>query len=212
MKKLFVAAIFSTLSIFTFAQQETIFNSVHNISGWGGPMLEISSINGETVVDVGGGGALILDNFFFGGYGLGTDAPNLVMGSETFDIDFSHGGFWLGYSALPNKVVHIYSSLRFGWGDTTLRDGDGDKRFSDNMMVVSPEIGIELNVTSWFRLDLTGGYRFVNGVDDLPEASGLNDDSFTSPFAGITFRFGGFGDWDEYRESNDDDFDVNFDF
>ncbi len=212
MKKLLLATLFCAFSLFSFGQQETLFNSVHNISGFGGPMVEISNINGETVIDVGGGGALILDNFFFGGYGLGTDAPNLSFGGETYDIDFNHGGFWLGYSAIPNKVVHIYSSLRLGWGDTTLRDGDGDKRFSDNMYVVSPEVGVELNVTSWFRLDLTAGYRFVNGVDDLPEISGLNDDSFTSPFAGITFRFGGFGDWGDYDDDKEDNFDSNFDF
>ena len=212
MKNLLLLAIFSSISLFTFAQQETIFNRANNISGWGGPMLEISSINGETVVDGGGGGALLIDNFFFGGYGLGTEAPNLTLGAETFDIDFSHGGLWLGYTAMPNKVVHIYSSLRFGWGDVTLRDDDGDKRFSDNMIVIAPEIGVELNVTSWFRLDLTGGYRFVNGVDGLPELTGLTDDSFTSPFAAVTFRFGGFGDWDDYDDNKDDDFDVDFNF
>jgi hypothetical protein len=212
MKKLLLLTIFSTVSLFAFSQQETIFNRANNISGWGGPMLEISTINGETVVDVGGGGALIIDNFFFGGYGLGTDAPNLTFGEENYDIDFSHGGLWLGYTAIPNKVVHIYSSLRFGWGDVNLRDDEGDKKFSDNMMVIAPEIGIELNVTSWFRLDLTGGYRFVSGVDGLPELSGLTDDSFTSPFAAVTFRFGGFGDWSDYDNDKDDDFDVDFDF
>ena len=87
MKKLLLLAIFSTISLFAFSQQETIFNSANNISGWGGPMLEISTINGETVVDVGGGGALIIDNFFFGGYGLGTDAPNIEIAGETYDID-----------------------------------------------------------------------------------------------------------------------------
>lgn len=212
MKKLLLLAIFSTISILAFSQQETIFNRANNISGWGGPMLEISTINGETVVDVGGGGALIIDNFFFGGYGLGTDAPNITIAEETYDIDFSHGGLWLGYTAMPNKVVHIYSSLRFGWGDASLIDSDGDKKFSDNMLVIAPEIGVELNVTSWFRLDLTGGYRFVSGIDGLPEASGLDDDSFSSPFAGVTFRFGGFGDWDDYDDDKDDKFDSNFDF
>ena len=210
MKKLLLLTLFSTISLLTFSQQETLFNRANNISGWGGPMLEISSINGEAVVDVGGGGALIVDNFFFGGYGLGTDAPNIELDGETFDIDFSHGGLWLGYTATPNKVVHVYSTLRFGWGDTSLRDGDGDKIYSDNMMVVAPEVGIELNVTSWFRLALTGGYRFVNGIDALPELSGLNDDSFTSPFAGVTFRFGGFGGWDDYDDKDEIDVDIDF--
>lgn len=212
MQRLLLLLTIIATSITLKAQQQTLFGSVNHISGWGGPVIEVSTINGETVADVGGGGALILDNFFFGGYGLGTDAPNLMIGQEAFDIDFDHGGLWLGYTATPNKLIHIYSSLRFGWGDVTLRDGDGDKRFSDNVIVASPEIGIEVNVTSWFRLAMTGGYRFVDGVSTLPEAANLNNDSFTSPFGMLTFRFGGFGDWDDYDSDNDDKFDSNFDF
>jgi hypothetical protein len=54
------------------AQQETLFGNVDVWGGFGGPIFEISSIADESIVSVGGGGALIMDNFFFGGYGIGT--------------------------------------------------------------------------------------------------------------------------------------------
>ncbi|MEE9437642.1 MAG: hypothetical protein V3V14_01500 [Saprospiraceae bacterium] len=179
------------------AQQETLFSNINHVGGFGGPMIEMSQVNGETVIDVGGGGGIILDNFFIGGYGLGTDNASFETDVETFDIDFGHGGLWMGYVVPANKVVHGYSSVKVGWGKTILKDGKGDRAFSDNHIAILPEIGIELNITKWFRLAATGGYRIVNGLDDLPE--GLDNDSFSGAFGSLTFRFGGFG----YYRDND---------
>jgi len=202
---------FCLIAITSFSQnkEETLFGSIDHIGGFGGPMIEVSSINGETVADVGGGGALILDNFFFGGYGLGTDAPNIQIGLEQFDIDFGHGGLWFGFVAPPYKVAHVYSSFKLGWGEANLKDNDGDKLFSDNVLVLTPEVGVELNITHWFKLAFSGGYRFVDGVNTLP--GDLTDDSFSSPFGALTFRFGGFGYYD-YDDDDDDKFDIDFDF
>jgi len=59
---------------------------------------------------------------------------------------------------------------------------------------LTPEAGVEVNVTNFFKLGLTGGYRWVNGINQLP---GLENNDFSSPVGTITFRFGGFGDdWD----------------
>lgn len=200
---------FCLLAFTSFSQdkEETLFSDINHIGGFGGPMIEVSSINGETVADVGGGGALILDNFFFGGYGLGTDAPNIQIGLETLDIDFGHGGLWFGFVAPPNKLVHLYSSFKLGWGEANLKDNDGDKLFSDNVLVLTPELGVELNITRWFKLGFSGGYRFVDGVSNLP--AGLDNDSFSSPFGSLTFRFGGFGYYDEHDNDGDD---IDFDF
>ena len=172
-------------------------------------MIEVSTVNGETVADVGGGGALILDNFFFGGYGLGTDAASINVGGENLDIDFGHGGLWFGFVSQPYRIMHLYSSFKLGWGSADLRDNDGDKLFSDNVLVLNPEVGVELNITNWFKLGITGGYRFVDGVNSLPAE--LNNDSFSSPFGALTFRFGGFGYYDSY-DRDDKDFDLDFDF
>jgi len=214
MKKLLLIAFLSTACVLGYGQNETLFGKVNHVSGFGGPMIEISQIAGQTVADVGGGGALILDNFFFGGYGLGTSAPNITISQEVFDVEFNHGGLWFGYTTNPNKLAHLYSSFRLGWGETNLLDGEGDKRFSDNVLVLAPELGVELNLTSWFKIALSGGYRYVDGVDSLPETSALDNDSFRSAFGTITFRFGGFSDWDNWDDDDDDKngFDADFNF
>ncbi|MFK8104890.1 MAG: hypothetical protein AB8G15_20395 [Saprospiraceae bacterium] len=167
------------------------------IGNFGGPFFEISSINDEITADVGGGGAVILNNFFLGGYGLGTDSPEIIIDETKYDIKFRHGGLWFGYTGNVNKLAHFYSSLKLGWGNVNLElnGNDDDESFSDNFFVLTPEIGIELNVTSFFKIGLSGGYRIVNGVDNLP--GGLENEKFNSPTGTITFRFGGFGDWDE---------------
>lgn len=185
------------------AQHEALFDDISSFGAFGGPILEFSSINGQLVADVGGGGALILDEFFIGGYGMGTDYPEVIFETEIdgelteidADIDFGHGGLWFGYVRDIERKMHLYSSLKVGWGRANLEHDIADLP-SDRLFVLTPEIGIELNMTKFFRVGLTGGYRIVNGVSRLP---GLDNQDFSSPTVGITFRFGGFGsywDWD----------------
>jgi hypothetical protein len=185
------------------AQHEALFDDLSSFGAFGGPILEFSSINGQLTADVGGGGALILDEFFIGGYGMGTDYPEvsfetIIDGELTdidADIDFSHGGLWFGYVRDIEQKIHLYSSLKVGWGQAKL-EHDAVDLPSDRLFVLTPEIGIELNMTNFFRVGLTGGYRAVSGISRLPE---LENKDFSSPTVAITFRFGAFGsswDWD----------------
>lgn len=184
------------------AQHETLFDDLNVLGAFGGPILEISSINGEVGADVGGGGALIVNNFFLGGYGMGTDYPETTIGNLDYNIKFRHGGLWLGYTYRDFKVAHLFSSVKIGWGKAQLRR-NGDAAFSDRLFALTPELGVELNITSFFKIGLTGGYRWVNGISRLPE---LENEDFSSPTGIITFRFGGFGGWD-----NDGDWDWDWD-
>ncbi len=180
------------------AQEETLFGDVDILGAFGGPIVEISSINGEVGAMVGGGGALVMDNFFLGGYGIGTKYPDYFIDegpdAGSYNIRFKHGGLWFGYVQRQSKLLHFYSSFRLGWGKTQLRE-DKDTRYSDRIFALVPELGFELNVSSFFKIGFTGGYRWVNGSNRLP---GLTDDDFSSPIGTITFRFGGFSDsnWD----------------
>ena len=210
------AFVLQILFVFTFSavaqgQTQTLFDDSHSYGGFGGPMLEFSKVNGQTVGDVGGGGALIINDFFVGGYGLGTEDATVFYEEEDYDIDFGHGGFWFGYALNQHKLIHLYTSFRVGWGEVQLLQND-DKKYDDNVLVLSPEIGIEVNVTNWFKLGLTGGYRYVDGINSLPV---LANEDFSSMYGAITFRFGGFGDYrnysvhdSDYDDSEDDDFDF----
>lgn len=184
-----------------YAQHETLFDDFSSFGAFGGPIVEIGSINGEVGADVGGGGALILDDLFIGGYGMGTSYPEITIEQEIdgevqdviYDIRLKHGGLWFGYTPRQAKVWHPYGSLKVGWGKSSLLHDRLDIP-SDRIFVLTPEIGMEVNLTRFFKLGITAGYRWVNGVNRLPN---LDDGDFSSPTGALTFRFGGFGDdWD----------------
>jgi len=198
MNRIMIVLIVTSLSVVTLsAQHESLFDDWENLGGFGGPILEFSSINGQLTADVGGGGALVFDEFFLGGYGMGTDYPEIVITREidgaildiNYDIDFGHGGLWMGYVQQVERKTHLYTDLKIGWGRAEL-EHEKYQLPSDRLFVLSPSAGIELNMTSYFKIALTGGYRFVRGISRLPD---LDNQDFSSPTGSITFRFGWFG-------------------
>lgn len=195
MRKLLLTTVLAGALVVLHGQHETLFGNLDVSGAFGGPILEVSSIVGETGADVGGGGALVMEHLFFGGYGLGNEFSEFEVkegdAAGRYDVKFGHGGFWLGLVPRQYKLIHFYGSARLGWGRARLRQ-DKDTRYSDRMFVVTPEVGFEVNLTDYFKLGFTGGYRWVTGIDKLPE---LGNEDFSSPIGMLTFRFGGFDDW-----------------
>jgi len=202
MKNLFLLFL-SITALDLFAQgDETIFSHVNRIGGFGAPIFEFSPIKNNDDINstVGGGGGIILGDFFFGGYGIGDfEFSRRNDGLNRREaIDFNHRGFWLGYTPAQHKAVHPYLSLRLGWGDIDFKAVEINdpsqviinQPNADNIFVLTPEIGFELNIFHFFRLAATGSYRYVSGVSKL---EGYDNNDF-SAFGGVlTLRFGGFG-------------------
>ncbi|MBK8702768.1 MAG: hypothetical protein IPN33_03560 [Saprospiraceae bacterium] len=195
MKKIITVLLLCFSAVYLSAQEETLFGDLHVVGAFGAPILEVGAINGEIGADVGGGGALVLNNMFIGGYGMGTSYPEYVTAAgDERNIRFKHGGFWLGYTPKPHKVAHLYSSLKIGWGSARLRE-DGDNIATDRLFALTPELGIEINLTRFVKVSLSGGYRWINGISKL---DGLDNESFSSPTGLLTFRIGGWSDSDEW--------------
>ena len=195
MKKTFTTCTALLLAFALMGQHETLFRNVESIGGFGGPFIEIGAINGQVGASVGGGGAVTLDEFFIGGYGQGTSYPDLTIDNQSWNIRYGHGGLWFGYVGPNYKLLHFYSSFKLGWGRARLqREIAGD--INDRVFVLTPEIGAEVNLTEFFKLSFTGGYRWVNGISQLPN---LNNGDFSSPVGIITFRFGSFDEnWNDW--------------
>ena len=70
MKSLFFALVLTCLALAANAQHETIFNNARVVGGFGAPIVEMG-LGNEMTTAVGGGGAIVIDNFFVGGYGVG---------------------------------------------------------------------------------------------------------------------------------------------
>ncbi len=195
MKKKSFTLLFVLCSIALSAQQETLFGNVDVVGGFGGPFIEFGSINCQVGADVGGGGAVVLDEFFIGGYGQCTSYADVMIDEADWNIKFNHGGLWFGYVPRQHKMTHLFSSLKLGWGKASLRR-DGESDLKDRVFTLIPELGVEVNLTDFMRLSIAGGYRWVNGISKF---SALDNDDFSSPVGILTFRFGGFADdWDDW--------------
>lgn len=125
-------------------------------SGFGGPLIEISSVEDEVVVSGGAGAALLFNQTFYAGfYGLGTfkSVEQPVPAFQDVDMVFGHGGVWLGYIHQSEKLLHAGVSLKIGGGGTALFSREGkefdfeetNKIDEDGFFVFTPQAEMELN-------------------------------------------------------------------
>lgn len=177
------------------AQDETQFliNGPTEVSGFGGPMVELSWVKDRPIYSFGGGGgALFNKRFFLGGYGQG----NLVLddlftyNSEPVKLEMGHGGLWLGYWYKPENVAHLGVSSRFGWGGIGLLDQANNLLLSDDVFHIQPQIHGEINVLPFMKLSAAAGYRLSLGVNN----DFFSSSDFNSPTAWLGIYFGGFAD------------------
>lgn len=189
---------FAMLLVSSLAQtptEETITGEAHIKGGFGGPFFVYSNVGERDGGGAGGGGAFIIDNIFIGGFGQGETFGRVTLEDQKYYLSLGYGGFWLGYVNQSHKLVHFIGTLKVGWGGAVLshdgEDGDDhDIEYEDEAFILHPEAGLELNVAHWFRIAAQGGYRFMNGVNELP---GFSSNDFDSPSFALVMRFGNFG-------------------
>ncbi len=207
MKKLFL--ILMLVSVSMFAQEETLLSGEIEHGGFGGPVVKMTSVKKEFGVLVGGyGGWLINHTFMIGGGGYGL--VNKIKGDQSaqnayqvytdrpVNIEFGYGGVVFEYIHNSNSLIHFAFSTLIGAGGVTYNERDyddwdwddhhNDERPNDAFFVAEPEIKAELNVASFFRINVGGSYRFISGVNLV----GLKNSDLSGPSANITFKFGKF--------------------
>lgn len=186
MKNLTVTLFFLCISILSlFSQTEkTVFGkSGWRISGvWGGPAVGIGQLDNEPLVFRGGfGGVEFGKRLFLGWGGFETDNDVYInaLDNDRFQMDYS--GFMLGYTPKAHKTFHPNFMVLAGTGNAQVSTHE-----NDNIFVVQPTIGLELNVFRFFHLSLDGGYRMVTNVS-IPEMTGTD---LSGPYAEIKMKFG----------------------
>lgn len=171
---------------------QTIMNTVEitRVSGFGGPTMSYSTIGGDFAFLMGGGGGIIVNNLFFGGYGEGlTNSIDINKDIVLRDLDFGHGGFWIGYEIAHKAIIHPVISSRIGWGRVSGYDYTNNDFFSDNVFVVVPTISAEINFTRFFKVNVGAEYRQVLNVNNAPS---LTNKDFSSLGVYMNFLFGWF--------------------
>ncbi len=191
------------------------------ISGFGGIISETSILHKGISECIGAAGALTLNHYLFvGAYGLSLTSKNtitdLVMHNNIADstffgeklrLNFTHAGLWAGVIFFPKKTVHLGISSRLGWGSIRLVKADVNyinnanyllDYMNDKVMVVTPEIDIEVAITSWLKCNIGLGYRFVTGV----EMARYKDFKFNTPQLTFGLYFGGFYNKEDNSPNN----------
>jgi hypothetical protein len=171
------------------------------ISGQGGPFMQFTGIDGEFAHMLGGGGAILLGDFWFGGYGIGLtnrvyvdemshNSPNYDYNSGDY-LNVSHGGFWMGYSLFGDFPVHVAISSLVGWGQISVSNEGYASGLQDGVFVICPTLEVELNLTRFFRLGVGASYNIYTFVDsyNLP---GYSSSDFSAPGGFMSFKFGWF--------------------
>ncbi len=185
-------------------------------SGYGGPQVKFSSINGDIGVLVGGRGAWTVNRTLslgLAGYGLVTqhDANYVDTAGKSIDgvINMGYGGLYLEYIYKPVEYIHLATNVLVGAGGVNFADqmwhsDAGDDEFDTHndsnkpwkaIFVVEPTLAVEFNVTTFFRVSVEGSYRFVSSIreNDLYKANqSLKDINLNGFSGGITLEFGCF--------------------
>jgi hypothetical protein len=197
MKNYFLLLSLTLITTVALAQRNTqtlLGDGVEFTSGFGGFMMQFPTIDGRLTAMTGGGGAAIINNtFYFGGYGLGL-AEEVRVENEgvTYNLNFDHGGFFLGYIFNPEGMVHLGISSKFGWGgiylNETIFTGGSFYQVNDRVFIINPVADVELNITNWFKFNVGAGYQLTNGVDNVV----YNKTDFNGLTINASFLFGWF--------------------
>lgn len=205
-KKLLISALLIICAATAWAQnEETLLGGGLESGGYGGPVVKFTNIKGEFGVMVGGYGGWLINHAFMiggGGYGLVTSHhPDQSTGSfygipAAGRMEFGYGGGILEYIFSPMSMVHSSVSVLVGGGSVSYgaQDYDGWNTWHgymqerDQVFVLEPSLNVELNVTSFFRVNAGGSYRFVSGVSMY----GLKNADLSGGSINLALKFGAF--------------------
>ncbi|MCU0345549.1 MAG: hypothetical protein MUC59_01315 [Saprospiraceae bacterium] len=195
MKRCLMAVIaFSVLTTTLQAQRdETLIGRTGlRFSGvWGGSNLGLAGFSDNAHGMAGGFFGLEFSKSLTAGLGRVNSTESTTYNGQLRNFDLRYGGLLLGFAYRPHKVLHPRVSFLIGSGNLKFEDEPDDQIF-----VVQPSAGLEVNVFRWMRLGLEGGYRFVSNTS-LPKP---NDGDASSAFVQLSLRFG----WSWGREGFDE--------
>lgn len=194
MKKGFMILLIVLAASSLFAQARTLFSGRMHHGGYGGPVWQVSSVNGNAAVLSGGRGGWIINHTIAlggGGYSLFSDVESDLMSEagKKLYIDMEYGGFEVEYIHRSDDLVHWTIHSLFGGGDMSLKEHEPNNEINnDKFFVVQPSFNVDLNVNTWFRVGGCVSYRAIFGLD----IKGIEDSDLSGPSAGIILKFGSF--------------------
>ncbi|MDZ7876406.1 MAG: hypothetical protein U5L45_01985 [Saprospiraceae bacterium] len=170
----------------TFAQrEETLMGSTgFGFSGaWGGFTTNVGQFNGKYAGYQGSMWALEFGKrFFIGGthYSLGSQ----LLGNTTKTYSMNSNNLLLGFT--PKAYMPVHPMFSLGVGGSTIRLRTDGTTVDNNVFMLHPAVGAELNITRWCHLDAQIGYRAVMNSTFV----GLADKDFSGMYGQVNLKFG----------------------
>jgi hypothetical protein len=172
--------------------------------------IKYSQLDGEFGgLFLGGRGGVIINNVFtFGGAGYGlvpTKKINCpIIGHENEKNSFwtgGYGGLFFEYINSSNSLVHFTANTLLGAGGVTYTSHDYDKKDKNDrnrhpssfVIVIEPGIGVELNVSETFRINLGVCYRYSPNFELIYQDKNIvPNTAFNGLSVNLAFKFGDF--------------------
>ena len=174
----------------------TLFPGYIESGGYGAASAEFTQLgDGEMGFFLGGGGGLVLNGQFLVGADLSILANDIEYrtgdGDDRF-IEFTKANLNFSWVLWPEVIVHPALTLSGGMGWLRLRNPnkaiDETDPDADTVFQAQPMVHLVLNLTSSTRVAVSGGYRWVGGVN----TEGFRDQDAEGAFTTISFVFGAF--------------------
>ncbi len=179
-------------------------------SGYGGPQVKFTNIDGKFGVLVGGRGAWTINRTFslgLAGYGLVTrqevNYTDMFNTNLNHNLNFGYGGLYLEYIYKPLEYIHFAGNVLIAGGATNYSDRnnwgndshDNDLDPTRTYIVIEPTLAVEFNITRFFRISAEASYRWMDDVWEnkaFTNSKGLADIDLKGFSGGLTFEFGSF--------------------
>ncbi|MBA7600106.1 MAG: hypothetical protein GH143_09405 [Calditrichaeota bacterium] len=197
MNKAAIMILLALAAVPSFGQERTLISGPVAHGGFGGPQLTLGQVKGEIAVLTGGWGAWLINHTLIiggGGYGLVNDLPagQTATGEDRY-LNFGYGGMILGFILGSDRMVHLTAHSLIGPGSVGYRHHMMEEDWSEDsvqdlVFIVQPTLGVELNVTRFFRIAAGGSYRYVIGAD----LADITADDLCGFGAELTLKFGKF--------------------
>lgn len=171
-------------SVQLFSQRDkTLFGKGLDMSAsWAGISFTSSKIMDKTVNQLGLDVGFEYNGNLLTGYQWRSTIDEVVLAGLTDNnqLKYNYHTFLVGYTLPTHRMIHPRFTIGVGPGNIQLDN------VKDQIFVVQPEVGVEINLLQWMRLSLNGGYRKVSGI----QSASLTNDNFTNFYGSASLRFG----------------------
>lgn len=183
--------VFFLLAAIALTMGSTAQTGKNHVGGYGAGIAEITWVNGQTGLNLGGyGGVLLNHKFMIGASGNNIFFKQSVNGKkENFQLNYY--GLYSEYRFQPAKPVHMSVGLigAMGWEENDIMtDEKTIKRDGDYTFVIQPKLALNIKVTGFMQVQAYGSYRITGNTNSLH----YSKNNYNGAAAGIGLVFGGF--------------------